>query len=715
MLQNTNQRKTMKQIFSALLILFIISGCASPKPKQDNLQHLQNVHYKLNKNGTLQLQKQYVFKNKSGKIVTKKTTLTPVVEKVPLFDKGYKKQLSLKAHRKREIAVHGDHVKVSVESIPLNQFVELIFGHVLKLNYTVSEGVKKMTQPITLNMQTSQKASQFYKVVQKILMLNGVDISDENNVLFIHKSKSNNGKLNGGIYIGYGRSLPTDLSADKEVLLFVPYNYINPRRADGLFRQVGIHNIRFYYYIKNIQMMRGPASEVRRALQVVNMLDRPFLKGKLPYLIHFKNIAVEKFMSKMKKIFALNNIKVVSTPSAGGIVMMPIKELNMLYVITPKKEWLDMLLYWKKKLDIQTNVKEKPRLYIYHVKNRKATELAVAVRKLLGTSQTRISRVIRKKSDIAKQSMKIRSTKNLQGGPVLSSTGYTPTVTADPDTNILMLRLTPRRYRLILPYIRELDKLPLQTLVEVTVANVDMTNAFSLGFEYAITNQSPGLVKSILNITGGGSGLGVIFKGNSIQATINAFAQKKMLNIVSEPKLLILNNKSGSINVGTQVPIVTSRVSTTGIVSTNQPAINQNITYKNTGIILNITPTINSNNVITMQISITLSGAQLNNTSGINSPLIINRSLQTTAVVKSGDSILLGGLISQNKSKSKGGVPLLKDIPYIGQIFTSDNTKTTKSELIILIRPIIIKTPQELNTQTYKFKKILKYISMSDL
>ncbi len=708
----------MKQIFSIVLIAFIVSGCAlsKPKPKQDDLQNLQDVNYKVDENGTLKLQKKYAFKDKSGKIIAQKTKEEPVVEKVPLFDKGYKKQLSLKAKRKKEITIHGDKVKVSVESIPLNEFVDLVFGSVLKLNYTVDESVKKMKTPVTLNMQTPQKASQFYKVVKKILIFNGVKVTDENNLLFIHKSgKSNSNALNSDIFIGYGRSLPASLDAEKEVLLFVPYNYINPGNTVNILRQLGINDVKFYYYINGIQTMKGKASAIRKALKLVNLLDRPYLTGKTPYLINFKTIEVEKFVGQMQKIFALNGINVVNSPSKGGIVMMPIKELNMLYIITPKKEWLKMLLYWKKKLDVQTDVKEEPRLYIYHVKNRKADELATAIKEVLGLSQKVNKTTIKKKSDIAKQKTEIKSTKNLSGSFLLSNAGYIPTVTADLDTNILMLKLTPKHYRVLLPFIEELDKLPLQTLVEVTVADVDMTDTFSLGFEYAISNQDAGLVKNILNITGGGSGLGVVFKGNKLQATINAYAEKKMLNIVSKPKLLILNNKTGNINVGTQVPIITSQVSAADLGSAAQPSINQNISYKNTGIILNITPTINSNGVLTLQISVTLSDAQLNDTSTINSPLIINRSLQTTAVVRSGDSILLGGLISQNKSKSKGGVPFLKDIPWIGNMFASNSIKTTKSEIIMLIRPTIIKTPQEINTQTYKFKKVLNYIDMSDL
>jgi len=709
----------MKQIFSILFATLFFTGCTLTQPslKKENLQNLHDVHYKVSKDGDVVLQKRYVGKDKKGKVFTS-TTNEKVVERVPTFDKGYKKQLSLKGKQKKEISIHGNKVKVSVESIPLNEFVDLVFGSVLKLNYTVDENVKKMKNPITLNMQTSQKASQFYEVVKKILALNGVKINDKNNLLFIQKSgKSNSSAVDNDIYIGYGRSLPSNINADNEVMLFVPYNYINPNDSLHILRKIGIKSsdIKFYYYIKGLQIMKGKASAVRKALKLVNLLDRPYLAGKMPYLVTFQNIEVAKFVTQMKNIYSLNDINVVNTPSKGGIVMMPMKDLNMLYIITPKKEWLTMLLYWKKKLDVQTDVKEEPQLYIYHVKNRKADELATAIKEVLGLSQQSIKTSIKKKSDIVKQKTKTNPSKSTQGSFLLYSSNYTPTVTADLDTNILMLKLTPKHYHILLPFIKELDKLPLQTLVEVTVADVDMTNTFSLGFEHAITNQNAGLVKNILNITGGGSGLGVVFKGNYLDSTINAYAEKKLLNIVSKPKLLILNNKTGSINVGTQVPIITSQVSAADLGSSAKPSINQNISYKNTGIILNITPTINSNGVLTMQISITLSSAQLNDTSAINSPLIINRSLQTTAVVNSGDSILLGGLISQNKSKSKGGVPILKDIPWIGDIFASNSIKTTRSELIMLIRPIIIQTPQEINRETYRFKKILHYIDISDL
>lgn len=716
----------MKINYTVFLIAFILfTGCnggITPNPNKKNteppIDQLNDVHYEVNKEGNLVLKKEYQTVDKKTKNKISKT-VTKEYERVPVFDRGYKKQLSLKGEKKRSFSVKGGKVKVSVESIPLNEFIDLTLGSVLKLNYTLDDKTKKMRNPVTLNMTEAQNAKEFFEVVKKILSLNGVGIKDESGMLFVYKQSKNAspGSMND-IYIGYGRTLPSNLDDDREVMLFVPYYYIKPSNTVNILRQAGVTNIKFYYYINGIQTMRAKAGAIRKALQLIDLLDRPYLEGKTPYLIHLENIDVEKFVPQMKKIFKLNNVNVTDSPSQGGIVMMPIKELNSLYIITPKREWLKMILYWKDKLDVVSEVKEEPRLYIYHVKNRKADELASAVKEVLGLTKSKSKTDVVKKNNVAGEVKKKKTTvakqESASNAFMISRVNYTPTVTADLDTNILMMKLTPKHYKILLPFIKELDKLPLQTLVEVTVAEVDMTDTFSLGFEYAIRNR--GLdIDNILNITGGGSGLGIVFNSSKIDATVNAFAEKKLLDIVSRPKLLILNNTTGNINVGTQVPIITSETSATDLGGGATPTINRNISYRTTGIVLGLTPTINSNGVLTMNISINLSEAQTNDTSGIDSPLIVNRKLDTVAVIHSGDTILIGGLISVNKSKTKGGVPYLKDIPYIGGMFANYSHKNTKTELIMLIRPIIIETPEKISQETGNFKKLLEYIDVSGL
>jgi len=720
----------MKPIYNFLLLtLVLFTGCQlEPQaPKKDvtlSIEELQDAHYKVDKQGDVVLQTEYEHFDKdtnTTKKILKQENITKQkgYERVPVFDKGYKKQLSLKGKKHKIFSVKGGKVKVSVESIPLNEFIDLTLGSVLKLNYTLNEDVKKMNNAVTLNMTEPQKSSKFFKVVKKILLLNGVSIKDENGLLFIYKSNQSNSKtIANDVYIGYGRSIPKYLDDEKDVMLFVPYNYIKPNLAATIVHQSGINNIKFYYLIDGIQTIKAKAEVARKALKIINLIDKPYLEGKTPYLINLNNIEVDEFIPKIEQIFLLNGINIVKMPSQGGIVMMPIKELNSLYIITPKKEWLDMLLYWKKKLDVDSEAEEEPQLYIYHVKNRKADELATAVKEVLGLTKTKHTTDMTKKKSVAGEIKNKKTTltekESVSNAFLISRVNYTPTVTADLDTNILMMKLTPKHYKVILSFIKELDRLPLQTLVEVTVAEVDMTDTFSLGFEYAIRNKGLG-IDHLLNVSGGGSGLGIVFKSDKIDATVNAFAEKKLLDIVSKPKLLILNNSTGSINVGTQIPIITSETSATDISSGITPSINRNISYRTTGINVGLTPTINSNGVLTMQININLSEAQLNDTSGIDSPLIVNRELSTAAVIHSGDTILIGGLISHNKSRTKGGIPYLKDIPYIGGIFAAQSHKTTKTELIMLIHPVIIQTPQSLNNETKRFKTLLDYINLDDL
>jgi general secretion pathway protein D len=711
----------MRHVFNLFVLMLLAGGCAAvPKPetRQPSLRTLEDVGYRVDANGSVNVTKRYRLAD--GNATRRVTTSKPLsggYERVPLFDRHHKKAVSIEG-RRPVVRLSGDRVKISVESIPLNEFVDLVFGNVLKLNYTVGEAVKKLKTPVSLNMQRPQKTRQLYEVAKKILSLNGVGVREQDGTLFVYKTGKKAEALSD-VYIGYGRTLPAALDDDREVMLFVPYDYTDPNSAVNVIRQAGIGNVRFYFYLKGIQAMRGKAGDIRKALQIIDMIDRPYLKGKTPYLVDFENIEVDKFAAKMKEIFTLNGINVVTSPSKGGIVMLPIAELNALYVITPKKAWLDMLLYWKKKLDVETEVAEEPQLYIYHVKNRKADELADALKEVIGLSTTsRRGAAAAKgtKTPGAARTATRSKPKNAAGGDAVTLTrfDYTPTVSADLDTNIVMLKLKPRHYRLLLPFIRQLDRLPLQTLVEVTVAEVDMTDTFSLGFEYAIRSEGLG-VKDLLNVSGGGSGLGVVFSGDRIDATINAFAEKKLLDIVSKPKILILNNTTGSINVGTQVPIITSETSAADISTGQTPSINRNITYRTTGINLGLTPTINSNGVLTMKIAISLSEAQLNDTSNIDSPLIVDRQLDTVAVVGSGDTILIGGLISRNTSKSKGGIPLLKDLPWIGDLFATNSDKVTKSELIMLIRPTIIRSPQGIRAETERFKTILRSIDIDTL
>ena len=700
-------------ILSCLTIIFFV-GCTLNTPSPSKQAKLSDVSYKINKKGDIKLTKTY--KMEDGNITTKEETINHAqkeYEIVPNFEKSYANNLKLnsKQTKKEVIKLSGGDVKISVESIPINQFIDLVFSKVLHLNYTVGDAIKKLKTPISLNMSQVQPKKEVFAVVKKLLLLNGVSIRKENGVFFIYKKDKNEASKDmTGVYIGYGRSLSSKVKDDEKVLMFVPYDYINPSNSVTVFRRAGLNSLKFFYPIKGIQMMEGDAQSIRRALAMKRLIDRPYLEGKKLYLVEFQNIEVSKFTTRMKAIFASNSINVTTSPSKGGILMTQIPELNSLLVISPKRSWIDMLLYWKKKLDIKSEISKKQKFYTYKVKNRKADDLAKAINAVLKMKLTTIT----DDSQVNKKAITTKVRKvNLKSKTQNTSNA---SIVADLPTNMLMMKMTPEQYRKTLPLIEKLDALPLQVLTEVTLAEVTMTNAFNLGFDYTFKNNkalnaaSSVVSGAISGAFGGTAGFTATYSSKNLEAVINAYAQKQLLNILSRPKILILNNETGMINVGSQVPVITSQVSASDIQTQTTPSILQNVQYRNTGVTVNLTPTINSNGILTMKVDITLSEAQLNDTSSIDSPLIVNRALSTVLTIKSDNSVLLGGLISTNVSSSNSGVPILKDIPLIGNLFKTQSKKKVKTELIMLIHPYIIKVPQDLNEKTQKYRRMLKML-----
>ena len=311
----------MQVIYSLLIVIVVFSGCQGmPKPSNETadeppVSELHDFHLDVKKNGDVILQKQYEHFDKETNTTKKVATQENITqnkgyERVPVFDKGYKKQLSLKGKKQRKYSVKGGKVKVSVESIPMNEFIDLVFGSLLKLNYTLSEDVKKMTNPVTLNMTEPQKASQFFEVVKKILSLNGVKVKDENGILFLSRLNQKNSLITQDVYIGYGRLLPDILNEDKKIILFVPYFYVDPKYTLKIVRESGIKKVYFSKMFGNMQMLMGTKSDIVKTLQIINMIDRPYNKGKIPYLIYFDNINANIFFKNMLNILKINGIRI---------------------------------------------------------------------------------------------------------------------------------------------------------------------------------------------------------------------------------------------------------------------------------------------------------------------------------------------------------------------------------------------------------------------
>jgi len=275
-------------------------------------------------------------------------------------------------------------------------------------------------------------------------------------------------------------------------------------------------------------------------------------------------------------------------------------------------------------------------------------------------------------------------------------------------------------YTRIVKLLERLDNLPRQVLVEGLVAEIQLINELEFGLEWFLTSNKSAFGTSFNAVgrsesldllgkkivTGNPSGFSYSFTAGDLVGFLQTLASRNNITVLSSPQILVLNNEKASVNVGKQVPIVTTVTENTTSVS----QVDKTVQYKDTGVILEVTPQINYNGVILLEVSQTVSKAEQNTTSDISSPVISKRELQTKLAVKNGQSILMGGMIDRNTSTTQSGVPFLMDIPILGNLFKYQKDHEDKTELIVMITPYVIESEDVLDKYTQDFEEKMQQL-----
>jgi len=186
------------------------------------------------------------------------------------------------------------------------------------------------------------------------------------------------------------------------------------------------------------------------------------------------------------------------------------------------------------------------------------------------------------------------------------------------------------------------------------------------------------------------------------RAILNLLSDVTQTKVISTPRLLVLSNETARLQVGDVVPIITQSAAST---ITSNPQVLNNITYKETGVVLEVTPRVNAGGYVTMDVNQSVSTVVNTTTSQIDSPTFQQRRLNSTISVKSGETILLGGLIQQNDNRESQGIPILHDIPGIGPLFGTHTNGTGRTELIMLLTPHVISNEAESANLTARIER----------
>jgi general secretion pathway protein D len=298
------------------------------------------------------------------------------------------------------------------------------------------------------------------------------------------------------------------------------------------------------------------------------------------------------------------------------------------------------------------------------------------------------------------QPQNVSQTLQLQG----SSTPIS--VSSDETNNSIVVYGTQRQYTIIADALRQLDAAPLQVVIEAAITEVSLTKELQFGVQWLL-NTGVGSVGFSEGKTATPTqifpGFSYINSGNEITATLNALQTITTVKVISAPKVLVLNNHTASLQVGDQVPISTGNL-TTGVAG--DPTVANEIQYLPTGVILTVTPRVNDSGLVLLDISQEVSDVKPGTSAGDQpTPTIEDRKFTSSIAVHDGQTIALGGLIRDNNSHGRDGVPYLSQIPYLGALFGSTDNIDNRTELLVLLTPRVIRNAQDAKSITDELKE----------
>jgi len=454
-------------------------------------------------------------------------------------------------------------------------------------------------------------------------------------------------------------------------------------------------------------IIAGSGEERSAARAMIARFDVDNLAGMNFALYRLENVEADTLYGELKKIFQ-PPFDIIGS----RVRIVPLPRMRAVLAIAADRADLDRIEPWITRLDAGgSNGKRK--LYSYTVQNGRARDLARALQQVMGsggndtattpsaaasTSALATPALGGSGGDAGQSSVLTQATLPLTDPgdvAIVSGSGSGLRIVPNDDTNSLLIYATGEEYDLIREALSKIDRAVAQVLIEATLAEVTLNNNFRAGVDWSfltgnssfrLGNTSAGVPTRVF------PGFSYAYLGNSAQAVLNTLQSKTNVRVLSAPKLIVLNNQTATLQVGDQVPIVSQQ--SQSVAAPGAPIVNT-IELRDTGVILKVTPRVNDSGAVTLDIAQEVSDVVETTTSGINSPTIQQRRLTSTVSTRSGQMIALGGLIRERRTKGKSGIPLLSQIPIVGAAFGQQTDRNDRTELIILLTPTVVRSPEE--------------------
>jgi general secretion pathway protein D len=592
--------------------------------------------------------------------------------------------------------------RIGFDGAPLVAFINAVFAETLGFAVRIDPSVSQKTETITLRTGDAVSGKDLFDVSAAALRDYGVEVVVETprtlRFTTIERQRDGQPEMFRGGSIGAGVRNGNS-----------PVYYLYTVRATNMNSLVQMLSAAFGNRLtltgsptENALLLSGQPQIIESALNILSSFDQPRMSGKKAATVTPVFFTPTRMAEGLARVLRASGYNVSTTPDAAAINLVPLDEVGVIIVYAVDENAQTFALDWARKLDQPGAAGEAQQAFVYFVQNTDADSVAAVLSSAMGGAASG-----------GRQQNGANSTASLSGSAVQApaaapAAGGTAAiggfqagglrVAVDPGRNALILLGNAEQYGALLPLLRQLDRAAGEVLIEVVLAEITTTGNSNLGLEYGLDRTAK---LGDFNVTGGTlGGLGVGSSGltfnllnprTNARIVLNALSKKDRVNVLSNPRVVSKSGSNARIQVGTQVPVL--RQQSTNVAG-GQSGVTNSVDYIDTGVVLSVRPVIRADRRVDLELSQEVSEAQTNTTSSISSPLIFTRSVSTQLSLLDGQTVLLGGLKSQNKSSGRSGVPGVVDIPVVGGLFSNQSSTVRDTELLIFITPYIVTDPQ---------------------
>lgn len=649
-----------------------------------------------------------------------------------------------------------DGVTVNLVDASIPEAAKAILGDVLRVTYQVSDKVKG-----TITVQTPRPVSR-----ETLIDMLEAALRSDGNALIVDRGLYRilpASEAVGLAPLKVGRTAEQQRSTPGLVTQVLPLRHVAPLDMERLLKGMApAAAVIRADTARQLLIVTGTRSEIGAISETISVFDVDWMRGMSFALFPIETLDPDAIAQELDTIFANDR----DGPTKGQVRFVPNRRLRSILVIAHNPAYLEKARIWLRRIDNVGRATEK-QVHVYHVQNRPANELAQLLQRVYlaqdqqrqpaGTGRPGAAGLPANQGAGTPQAVQpfqpLPSSQPAQppapqplpgaaatafpgletgrsAGPGValiepqpqagdapvqarsqSASGAPPddrqtgiSIIADETNNALVITATAREHKRMLQILERIDVMPNQVLLEATIAEVNLNDRLRFGVRFFFRsgpNQTRFTDSDVGVIGAQFPGFSNFFNTTNIQVVLNALSAITDVNVVSSPSIMVLDNKKATLQVGDEVPIATQ--SAVGVLAPGSPIVNS-VSFRNTGILLNITPRIGDHGRILLDIEQEVSDAVATTTSTIDSPTIQQRRVKTTVAVGDGESIVLAGLMQDRATRARTQTPLLGEIPVVGNLFKQKDDTIRRTELLIAITPRVIKSDGHLRHVAAEFR-----------